>query len=161
MNEDYDQSGSGFNALTPTTTMRLKDNLVETLKAMISFNSTSLENVTISSTSVINITIGLTLYSKNISYPETPLSEIIQLAPLARDEWGPVWERLLLLLGSSGLFISDDEENEYISNPLSMTLDVLQDACPAGKIVSTINNLLCGKYAIASVIDRAVEKLKI
>ena len=157
LNDDYDQSGSGFTALTSTTTMRLRDNLVKTLKAMISFNSTSLENVTISSSSIINITISFTLYSKYIDYPETPLSEIIQLAPLAREEWGAVWERLQLLLGSSELFITDDEGNEYISNPSSVTTDVLQDACPAGKTVSTINNLLCGKYSY--VIDRALEKL--
>ena len=145
LNEDYDQSGSGFNILTPTTKLRLKDNLIKTLKTMISFNSTSLDNVTISSNSAINITISFTLYSKNIDYPETPLSEIIQLAPLARGEWGPVWERLQLLLGSSKLFITD-KENEYVSNPSSVTTDVLQTACPAGKTVSTINNLLCGKH---------------
>ena len=157
LNEDYDESGSGFNTLTPTAALRLKDNLIKTLKAMISFNSTSLENVTVSSNSIINITISFTLYSKYIDYTETPLLEIIQLASLAREEWGPVWESLQLLLGSSELFITDDEENEYISNPSSVTTDVLQDACPAGKTVSTINNLLCGKYSY--VIDRAVEKL--
>ena len=32
-----------------------------------------------------------------------------------------------------------------MSNPSSVTVDVLQDACPAGEIVLTINNLLCGK----------------
>ena len=145
LNDDFDQSGSGFDALTSTTTMRLKDNLIKTLRSMISFNSTSLENVTVSYSSVINITVSFTLYSEYIDYPETPLSEFTQLAPLARAEWGPVWERLQLLLRSSELFITDDEENEYISNPSSVTLDVLQDACPAGKTVSTINNLLCGK----------------
>ena len=148
LNENYDQSGSGFNAnatLSPTATMKLRDNFVKALKAMIAFNSTSLENVTLHSYSVNNITISLTLYSENISYPETPLSEIIQLAPLARIEWVPVWERLQLLLRSSELFITDDENNEYTSNQLSITLDSPQFACPAGKIVSTINNLLCGK----------------
>ena len=146
--EDYDQSGSGFidnTIIRPAATMRFKDNLVKTLGAMISFGSTSLENVTIHVSSVSNIMIGLTLYSQNISYLETPLSEIIQLAPQARVEWGPVWERLTLLLKSSKLYITDDEENEYISNPSSVTTDVLQFACPAGKTVSTINNLLCGK----------------
>ena len=149
--EDYDQSGSGFNSnaiLGPTATMRLKDSLVKTLSAMISFSSTSLENVTLHINSVINITIGLTLYSKNISYPETPLSEIIQLAPQARIEWVPVWETLQLILASFELYIADDEENEYVSNPSSVALDVLQFACPAGKTVSTINNLLCGEYTI-------------
>ena len=146
LNDDYDQSGSGFDALTSTTIMSLRDNLVKTLKSMISFNSTSLENVTVSFSSAINITVSFTLYSKYIDYPETPPSEIMQLAPLARAEWGPVWERLQILLGSSELFITDDEGNEYVSNPSSVTLDVLQDACPAGKTVSTTNNLLCGKY---------------
>ena len=145
LNEDYDQPGSGFNILTTTTTMRLKDELVKTLKAMISFNSTSLENITISYNSAVNVTISFTLYSKYINYSEIPLSEIIQLAPLARDEWGPVWERLQLLLRNTEMFITDDEENEYISNPSSVTVDVLQDACPAGETVSAINNLLCGK----------------
>ena len=148
LNENYDQSSSGFIAntsLTPTATMKLKDNLVKTLKAMIAFNSSSLENVTLYSSSINNITISLTLYSENISYPETPLSEIIQLAPLARIEWAPVWERLQLLLSSSELFITDDKNNEYTSNRLSVTSDALQLACPAGKTVSTVNNLLCGK----------------
>ena len=149
-NDDYDQSGSGFDALTSTTIMSLRDNLVKTLKSMISFNSTSLENVTVSFSSAINITVSFTLYSKYIDYPETPPSEIMQLAPLARAEWGPVWERLQILLGSSELFITDDKGNEYISNPSSVTLDVLQDACPAGKTVSTTNNLLCSKYITCS-----------
>ena len=148
LNEDYDVSGSGFNTVTPTATLLLKDNLIKTLKAMISFNSTSLENVTVSSSSIINITISFTLYSKYIDYPETPLSQIIQLASLARDKWGSIWERLQFILGSSELFITDDEGNEYISNPSSVTTDVLQTACPAGKTVSTINNLLCGKNII-------------
>ena len=151
LDKSYDQSGSGLNpsaTLTPTAIVELKNNLVKTLKAMISFSSTSLENVTVYSSSNTNITVGLTLYSKNISYPETPLSEIIQLAPLARIEWGPVWESLQLLLGSSEIFIIDDEENEYRSDQSSVTSDVLQFACPAGKTVSTINNLLCGKNTI-------------
>ena len=147
---DYDGSGSGFDVLTSTNKMRLKDNLIRTLKSMISFNSTSLENVTVSSSSVINITVSFTLYSKHIDYPETPLSEIIQLVPLAMEEWGPVWERLQLLLVSSELYITDDEGNEYISSPSSVTTNVLQDACPAGKTVSTTNNLLCGKYNTCS-----------
>ena len=146
--DDYDQSGSGFDTLTSTTIMSLRDNLVKSLKSMISFNSTSLENVTVSSSSVINITVSFTLYSKYIDYPETSLSEITQLAPLARAEWGPVWERLQLLLGSSGLHITDDEGNEYISSPSSVTTDVLQTVCPAGKTASTINNLLCSKNTV-------------
>ena len=135
--------------LTSTASLKLKDNFVEILNTMISFNSTSLENVTLYSSSVSNITIGLTLYSKNISYPETPLSEIIQLAPLARIEWISVWEILQQrLLTTSEFFITDDEGNEYKSNLLSVTSDVLQFACPPGKTVSTINNLLCGKSTI-------------
>ena len=151
LTEDYDQSGNGFNdnaILRQTATMRLKDNLVKTLSTMILFGSTLLENITLNISSVNNITIGLTLYSQNISYPETPLSEIIQLAPQARVEWVPVWEELQLILASSELFITDDEENEYTSNPSSVVLDVLQLACPTGKTISTINNLLCGKYTI-------------
>ena len=148
LNGNYDQSGNGFitNAtLSPTATMKLKDNFVKTLKAMIAFNSTSLENVTLYSNSINNITTSLTLYSENISYPETPLSEIIQLAPLARIDWVSAWQRLQLLLGSSELFITDDENNEYTSDQLSVKLDVFQFVCPAGKTVSTVNNLLCGK----------------
>ena len=145
-------SGGGFNfnaTLTPTATAALKDSLNKILNLMISFNSTLLENVTLYSTSVNNITIGFTLYSKNISYPETPLSEITQLlAPQARIEWIPVWERLQMILANSKLFISDDEENKYKSDPLSVTQDVFQLACPAGKTVSTVNNLLCGKTTI-------------
>ena len=150
-NEIYDQSGSGFNAITAlpsTATLKLKDDLIKTLKAMISFSSTSLKNVTFNFNSISNITVSLTLYSKNISYLETPLSEIIQLAPQARVEWTPVWKRLKLLLTTSELFITDNEENEYGSNPSSVISDIIQFACPAGKTISVINNLLCGKNTI-------------
>ena len=147
-NENYDHSGSGFIAnatLTSTATMKLKDNVVKTLKAMIAFNSTLLENVTVYSYSIKNITISLTLYSENISYPETPLTKIMQLAPLSRIDWVSAWQRLQLLLGSSELFITDNENNEYTSDRLSVKLDAFQFVCPAGKTVSTVNNLLCGK----------------
>ena len=148
LDEDYDQSGSDFDTLTSATAAELKDNFVETLKSMISFNSTLLENISISFSSANNLSTSFTLYSENIDYSQTSLSDIIQLAPLARNEWMLVWERLRLLLGNSELFITDDKENEYVSNPLSATYDVLQFACPAGKIISTINNLLCGKSII-------------
>ena len=61
----------------------------------------------------MTIIISFTLYSKYINYLEIPFSEIIQLAPLARDEWGPVWERFQLLLRTTEFFITDDQENEY------------------------------------------------
>ena len=113
LDENYDLSGNGLNILTTTTTMKLKEELVKTLKAMISFNSTSLENITISYSSAVTMTISFfTLYSKYINYSEIPLSEIIQLDLLARDEWGFVWEKFQLLLRTtdSELFITDDEE---------------------------------------------------
>ena len=69
LDKNYDQSGSGLNILTTTTTMKLKEELVKTLKAMISFNSTSLENITISYSSAVNMTISFTLYSKYIRNP--------------------------------------------------------------------------------------------
>ena len=47
LDENYNQSGSGLNILTTTTTMKLKEELVKTLKAMISFNSTSLQFLTV------------------------------------------------------------------------------------------------------------------
>ena len=97
-----------MNILTTTTRMKLEEELVKTLKAMISCNSTSLENITISYSSAVNMTISFILYSKYINYSEIPFSEIIQLAPLARDEWGPVWERFQLLLRTTEFFIVDD-----------------------------------------------------
>ena len=145
--EKYNQLGSGLDAnitLRPAATL-LKNDLVKTLQTMMSFSSTSLENVTVHFNSVSNITIGLTLYSKNISYLEISLSEVIQVAPQARIEWMPVWENLKVLLASSELFIADDEDNEYKSNPSSVKTDALQFACPAGKTISAVNNLLCGK----------------
>ena len=146
--ETYNQLGSGLDTnitLRPTAKLRLKNDLVKTLQTMISFNSTSLENVTVHFNSVSSITIGLTLYSKNISYLEISLSEIIQVAPQARIEWVPVWENLKVLLASSELFITDDVDNEYKSDPSSVKTDTLQFACPAGKTISAVNNLLCGK----------------
>ena len=158
INNSVELSGSGsgedeFSGLENTTLMptptevALQSNLIKVLNLLMTFGSTSLSNVTIHSNSDRNIAVSFTIYSQNVSYPETSLSEINQLAPQARVEWLPVWERLQALLTSSRLIIIDDNENEYESDSSSVKFDMLHYSCPAGKEVSSINNFLCGKYA--------------
>ena len=122
-----------------------KTNMVSVLSTLVSFGSTYIENVTAHhNSSSSSITVSFTLYSQNISYLDTPLTVINQLAPQARVEWLPVWEALQTLLTGSE-FIVNDSKMEYKSDPSSVNVDVLQFTCPIGKDVSPINNFLCGK----------------
>ena len=138
-NEELEQNIS----LSSTTIEALKRKIINTLHGLISFDSTSLENVTITPISATTVMVGFTLYSENISYPENSLSHITQMAPKARLEWVPVWEKLQEVLTISELFIGYEEE-EYKSDPKSLKFDMLQFACPPGKELSSVNNLLCG-----------------
>ena len=133
--------------LTPTEIFMLQEEVVSVLHTLISFGSTSLGNITIYSTSATTISIELTLYSENISYPDTSLNQLNFLAPQARVEWLSVWESLQETLGISELFIANGEE-EYKSNPLSLQFGTLQLVCPPGKKISPVNNLLCGKFVL-------------
>ena len=121
-----------------------KTNMVRVLSTLVSFGSTYIENITVYLNAANSVTASFTLYSQNISYPETPLTEVNQLAPQARVEWLPVWERLQTLLTDSEFTVSDGEK-EYRSDSLSVQLDILQFTCPTGKDVSPINNFLCGR----------------
>ena len=141
-------SGSGLDiniTLTPAAIISLQNSLANMLNALISFGSTSLENITIHAASPKVIMASFTLYSENINYPETPLEEVNQLAPQARVEWLPVWQRLQEVLATSEFIITDGEE-EYESDPSSLQFDTLQFVCPHGKEVSPVNNFLCGKW---------------
>jgi len=140
-------SGSGLDiniTLTPAAIISLQNSLATMLNVLISFGSASLENITIHGASPKVIAVSFTLYSENISYPETPLEEVNQLAPQARVEWLPVWQRLQAVLGTSEFTITDGEE-EYESDPSSLKFGALQFVCPPGKEVSSVNNFLCGK----------------
>ena len=122
-----------------------KTNIVSVLSTLVSFGSTYIENVTAHhNSSSSSIAVSFTLYSQNISYLDTPLTVINQLAPQARVEWLPVWEALQTLLTSSELIVNDSKM-EYTSDPSSVQFDVVQFTCPIGKDVSPINNFLCGK----------------
>ena len=141
--DNTDNAESKKMKLTPIAVESLQKEFISTLHTLLSFGSSSVKNVTIVPTSMKAIRIGLTLYSENISYPNTNLSDLRLLAPQARVEWLPVWENLLETLGIE-LFITDGEE-EFKSDPLSLIAGTLQLACPPGKEVSSANNLLCGK----------------
>ena len=139
--------GSGINVnitITPSTKLMLERNLVNVLSVLMSFESTLVQNITFHSASPFTLATSFTLYSKNIDYSETSLSEINQLASQARLEWAAVWKELQEVLSVSGFIISDDSY-EFESNASSLRFDMLQFVCPAGKAISPINNLLCGK----------------
>ena len=91
-----------------------------------------------------NLVASFTLYSDKITFSETSWSRINQLVPQAMMEWADTWQKLQELLLISGFIITDDEY-EYESIPLSLTVDMLQFVCPIGKGVSLTNNLICGK----------------
>jgi len=129
---------------TPAGIISLQSSLTTMLNALISFGSNSLENITIRVISSKVVTASFTLYSENISYPETPLTEVNQLAPQARVEWMPVWQRLQEVLATSQFTITDGEE-DYESDTSSPQFGTLQFVCPPGKEVSSVNNFLCGK----------------
>ena len=139
--------GSGYDVnvtITPVTRRMLTKSLMDVLNILMSFGSTSLQNVTFRIVSPLTITASFTLYSKQINYPEISLSEINQLAPQARVEWIEVWSKLQEVLSVSGFIINDDKY-ELESDASSLRVDMLKFACPVGKEVSTINNFLCGK----------------
>jgi len=139
--------GSGFDlniSLTSAGKEALQKDLIAVLNVLMSFGSTSLDNITINTVATETIAVSFTLYSENISYPEIPLIEVNQLAPKARVEWIPVWKRLQEILAISKFIITDGTE-EYESNLTSLQFGILNLACPPGKDVSAVNNFLCGK----------------
>ena len=154
INNDFSGSGkneigSGMNrniniTITPYTKLTLERNLFVVLNTLMSFGSTTVENVSLSFVNPFNLIISFTLYSHNISYSEDSFSRINQLAPQAMMEWAETWQNLQELFSVSG-FIITDYEYEYESVPSSLTVDMLQLICPAGKEVQSTNNLICGK----------------
>ena len=142
--------GSGMNrniniTITPYTKLALEKNLLNVLNTLMSFGSTTAENISLSFVNPFNLTISFTLYSHDIIYSEASFSKINRLAPQAMLEWGETWQKLQELLSISA-FIITDTEYEYESLPSSLEVDVLQFICPAGKRVSSTNNLICGKF---------------
>ena len=147
---DVNEIGSGMNrniniTITPYTKLALERNLFIVLNTLMSFGSTTVENVSLSFVNPFNLTISFTLYSHNISYSEDAFSKIHQLVPQAMVEWTDTWQKLQELLLISA-FIITDNEYEYESLPSSPEVDVLQFICPTGKRVSSTNNLICGKF---------------
>ena len=138
--------GSGINiniTITPFTKLALEKNLLNTLSTLMSFGSTTIKNITLHFVNPFNLAVSFTLYSHSITYSEATLSKINQLAPQAIMEWTDTWKRLQQLLSISD-FIITDYEYEYESLPSSLKVDMLQIVCPAGKEVSSANNLICG-----------------
>ena len=143
------QIGSGMNrvrniTITPYTKLALERNLLDVLNTLMSFGSTTVENISLSIVNPFNLTFSFTLYSHNINYSEDSFSKIHQLVPQAMVEWTNTWQKLQELLSISA-FIITDNEYEYESMPSSLEVDVLQIICPTGKEVSSTNNLICGK----------------
>ena len=145
--------GSGINrnvTITPYTKLALENNLLNVLNTLMSFESTTIENVSLNFVNPFNLSVSFTLYSHSITYSEVTLSKINHLAPQAMMEWADTWQRLQELLSVSGFIITDDDY-EYESLPKSLKVDMLQFVCPAGKEVSSANNLICGKEHISSI----------
>ena len=142
--------GSGINrnrniTITPYTKLALERNLLDVLNTLMSFGSTTVENVSLSFVTPFNLAVSFTLYSHNISYSEASFSKINQLAPQAMIEWAETWQKLQELFSVSG-FIITNFEYEYESVPSSLAVDMLQLICPVGKEVQSSNNLICGKF---------------
>ena len=140
--------GSGINrniTITPYTKLALEKNLLNVLNTLMSFESTTVENISLHFVTPFNSAVSFTLYSHNITYTEASFSKINQLVPQAMMEWADIWQKLQELLSISGFIITDDEY-EYESIPSSLTVDMLQLICPAGKEVSATNNLICCKF---------------
>ena len=142
--------GSGMNrnrniTITPYTKLALERNLLNVLNTLMSFGSTTVENISLSFVTPFNLAVSITLYSHNISYSEASFSKIYQLAPQAMMEWAETWQKLQELFSVSG-FIITDFEYEYESVSSSLAVDMLQLICPAGKEVQSTNNLICGKF---------------
>ena len=154
INNDFSGSGenvigSGMNinrniTVTPYTKLALERNLLDVLNILMSFGSTTVENISLSFVNPFNLTFSFTLYSHNVSYSEDSFSKIHQLVPQAMIEWTDTRQKLQELLSISA-FIITDNEYEYESMPSSLEVDILQSICPAGKRVSSTNNLICGK----------------
>ena len=139
--------GSGINiniTITPYTKLALEKNLLNVLNTLMSFKSTTIENISLYFVNPFHLAVSFTLYSHFITYSEANLSKINQLAPQAMIEWADTWQKLQELLSISGFIITDDEY-EYESLPSSLKADMLQLVCPAGKEVLSTNNLICGK----------------
>ena len=130
--------------ITPYTKLALEKNLLDVLSMLMSFESTTIENVSLHFVTPTNLTTSFTLYSHKITFSEATWSKINQLAPQAMMEWSDTWQKLQELLLMSGFIITDDEF-EYESIPSSLTVDMLQFVCPIGKAVSITNDLICGK----------------
>ena len=143
--------GSGMNrnrniTITPHTKLVLERNLLNVLNTLMSFGSTTVENVSLSFVNPFNLMFSFTLYSHGISYSEASFSIIDQLAPQAMMKWADTWKKLQELLSISA-FIITDTEYEFESVPSSLEVELLQFICPAGKGVPSTNNLICGKFA--------------
>ena len=134
--------------ITPYTKLALEKNLLSVLNTLMSFESTTTENVSLNFVNPFNLAVSFTLYSHNITYSEATLSKINHLAPQAMMEWVNTWQKLRELLSISGFIITDDEY-EYESLPSSLKVDMLQFICPAGKEVSSTNNLICGNEHVS------------
>ena len=154
INSDFSGSGeaeigSGMNrvrnvTITPYTKLALERNLLDVLNTLMSFGSTTLENITLSFVTPFDLLISFTLYSHSINYSKISFSKTNNLVSQAMMEWADTWQKLRELLSISG-FIINDNEYEYESLPSSLNVDMLQFICPAGKEVSSTNNLICGR----------------
>ena len=154
INNDFSGSGeaeigSGMNrvrniTITPYTKVALERSFLNALNTLMSFGSTTVQNITLSFVTPFDLAISFTLYSQNINYSMASFSRTNQLVPQAMIEWENTWQNLQELFSVSG-FIITDNEYEYESLPSSLNVDILQFVCPAGKEVSSANNLICGR----------------
>ena len=111
------------------------------------------DNVDLESATIENITatgfgseliISFSLISENIPYPETSLEVISQSVPQVLSEWATVRQELEDLITSDNHTINSSGLI-YISDPSSVVIDAVQQACPSGREISASNNFLCCK----------------
>ena len=140
--------GSGLNrniSITPfTNKLALEKNVINVLNTLVPLGSATVGNVSINYVTPYNLALSFTLYSHSIDYSETSFSKINQIAAQAIIEWRDTWHKLQEVFSMSG-FVLSDNEYEYESAPSSLKIDMLQFVCPAGKGISSTNNLICGK----------------
>ena len=129
-------------------------NLIEDFFIKLIRNNVDLKSATIENFRILkfggDLIISFNLISKNIPYPETSLEVISQLVPQVLNEWATVRQELEDWITSDNLTINSSRLI-YISDPSSVSIDVVQQTCLSGSEISESNNFLCSKYIRISV----------
>ena len=123
---------------------------IEMLHNSVNLQSTTIENVEVTAQGD-ELLMSFSLISNNIHYPETSLADVGQLAPQAFGEWAGVRQQVENCITSDNLTINTSGLI-YISDPSSVVIDTVEQACPSGREISSSNNFICGKLYVIVVI---------